>query len=94
MSDEGSGPGIDPEGLRERNAPLHTDSAENAKATVLDLNAKEEHADKDEKDKKTFGRTPNGTGQYFHTASPFAHQSRCPKAAVYASGALDTFRAV
>lgn len=79
MSYEGPGPGTDAEGLRERNVPLHTNSVEGAKATVLDLNSKEEHADKDEKDKKTFGRTPNGTGELLvRTTSLSAPIQTCP----------------
>ncbi len=51
-------------GLRERNAPQRIPSAAGAKATVQNLNDNEQHAAKDEKDKKTFGRTPNGTGRW------------------------------
>ena len=72
MSHDGSGTGIDADGLREKNTPQHAHSTESAQATVLDLNSQEEYAEKDEKDKKTFGRTPNGTGECFHTASVFA----------------------
>jgi len=51
------------EGLRQRNAPLHASSTEEARQAVLDLNASEEKSAKDESDKKTFGRTPDGTGR-------------------------------
>ncbi|SLM34003.1 phosphatidylethanolamine n-methyltransferase [Lasallia pustulata] len=61
MSSEGPGTGIDAEGLRERNIPQNAHSSESAQAMVLDLNSEEAQAEKDEKDKKTFGRTPNGT---------------------------------
>ena len=50
------------EGLRQRNAPLRANTSEEARQTVLDLNAAEETSDKLEKDRKTFGRTPDGTG--------------------------------
>ena len=54
---------LDKEGLRKRNAPLRANSTAEARATVLELNALEEEKDvKDETDKKTFGRTPGGTG--------------------------------
>ena len=63
MSYEGSGAGIHAEGLRERNIPQHAHSSESAQTMVLDLNSEEAQAERDEKDKKTFGRTPNGTGE-------------------------------
>lgn len=50
------------EGLRQRNAPIQANTSEEARQTVLDLNAAEENSDKLEKDRKTFGRTPDGTG--------------------------------
>ena len=51
------------DGLRQRNTPLQATSQEEARQTVLELNALEEDKDgADEKDKKTFGRTPDGTG--------------------------------
>jgi phosphatidylethanolamine N-methyltransferase len=54
------------ESLRKRNAPLQASSESEARKTVLELNALEEKKDvKDEKDKKTFGRTPDGTGMYY-----------------------------
>ena len=52
------------EGLRQRNAPLQANTSEEARQTVLELNALEEQkGSQDEKDKKTFGRTPDGTGK-------------------------------
>lgn len=63
MSNEDSGTGIDAEGLRERKIPQHTSASESVEAGVWNLNSKEEHAEKDDKEKKTFGRTPNGTGE-------------------------------
>ncbi len=52
------------DGLRERNVPQRLPSAAGAKESVQNLNDEEQHTEKDEKDKKTFGRTPNGTGRY------------------------------
>ncbi|ETN45198.1 uncharacterized protein HMPREF1541_10075 [Cyphellophora europaea CBS 101466] len=50
------------EGLRQRNAPLQAKTVGEARQTVLELNALEDKKDvADEKDKKVFGRTPDGT---------------------------------
>ena len=54
---------LDSSGLRERNTPQHTPSPEIAKETVLGLNAEEFHSNKSSKDKRTFGRTPDGVGK-------------------------------
>jgi hypothetical protein len=63
MSDSGSIPSPEKEGLRKRNAPLQANSQEEARQMVLQLNALEEKKDvTDERDKKIFGRTPDGTG--------------------------------
>ena len=52
------------EGLRQRNAPLQAKTVGEARQTVLELNALEDKKDvADEKDKKVFGRTPDGTGK-------------------------------
>ena len=48
--------------LRERNTPQHAPTAELAKKTVQDLNAEEYHSGKDERTRRTFGRTPDGVG--------------------------------
>lgn len=52
---------IEDGGLRERASakPLHIDNAEDARQRVLQLNGEEES--KQEKDKRTYGRTPDGT---------------------------------
>ena len=55
---------LDDEGLRERHVPQQACSAEEAEEIVQGLNNEEHLARKDEKDKKTFGRTPDGTGTY------------------------------
>ena len=52
------------EGLRNRpNAPIRAATRQDAREAVLQLNAMEENSAKEEKDKKTFGRTPDGTGK-------------------------------
>ena len=53
----------DREGLRQRNKPIKAPTKEDARQTVLQLNALEEDKDVKEADKKTFGRTPDGTGE-------------------------------
>lgn len=59
------------EGLRKRNLSFSAISPEEARRAVLELNALEEKEDvKDEKDKRTFGRTPDGTGK---PPPPFAN---------------------
>lgn len=57
------------QGLRQRNVPLQAASEDEARKTVLKLNALEEEATKDEKARRTFGRTP--TGQVFTV--PYTH---------------------
>ncbi|MCJ1314156.1 phosphatidylethanolamine N-methyltransferase [Agyrium rufum] len=52
---------MDSTGLRERNTPQKAPTAELAKETVQELNAEEGNSQKKEKDKRTFGRTPDGT---------------------------------
>jgi phosphatidylethanolamine N-methyltransferase len=52
------------ESLRKRNTPIRAHSKEDARRAVLELNALEEKEVKDDKDRKTFGRTPGGTGKY------------------------------
>ncbi|KZF23264.1 phosphatidylethanolamine methyltransferase [Xylona heveae TC161] len=51
---------LNDEGLRERSSK-QVGSTEKAKETVQQLNALEEDDAKDEKEKRTFGRTPDGT---------------------------------
>lgn len=51
------------EGLRKRNVAIYAQSDEEARKAVLELNAREETSEKKEEDKKTFGRTPDGTGR-------------------------------
>ena len=58
--------GLDASGLRERlpqkpDEPMKALSVDTAQDAVLQLNKQEEH--KTEKEKKTYGRTPDGTGE-------------------------------
>jgi len=58
------GPKADGSQLRERPSakPLHLNNSEVAKQKVLELNQEEED-NKHEEKRKTFGRTPDGTGK-------------------------------
>jgi hypothetical protein len=69
MSSANDGLGVNVEGLRERlpqqaEAPIKAENTQAASDAVKALNEKEAGEQKDEKDKKTFGRTPDGTGAY------------------------------
>ena len=55
--------GMDLDGLRRRDAPQNASSPELARNTVQELNAEEEADRKEAKEKKTFGRTPDGIGK-------------------------------
>jgi hypothetical protein len=54
---------LETEGLRARNGSIQTNGGTDAQRAVLHLNALEEKAEKEDKDKKTFGRTPDGIGK-------------------------------
>ena len=59
--------GIDASGLRERlpqkpDAPQKAESVETAQEAVRKLNDQEQEKGKDEKNTRTYGRTPDGTG--------------------------------
>lgn len=70
-----SAPAPDKEELRRRNAPIRANTSEEARQTVLELNALEEKKDvEDEKEKKTFGRTPGGTGKLLQILTPANHR--------------------
>jgi hypothetical protein len=56
-------PGLDAENLRKRNVPIQARTEVEARNAVLELNAHEERTTKEEQDRKTFGRTPDGTGR-------------------------------
>jgi hypothetical protein len=69
MSSGASGLGLNVEGLRERlpqqpEAPVKAENVDVAQDAVKELNEQQASEQKDEKDKKTFGRTPDGTGAY------------------------------
>ena len=64
---------MDASGLRERlpqqpDAPQKASSVETAQDAVKQLNAQEQ--DKDEKEQRTYGRTPDGTGEYLVYSQP------------------------
>lgn len=64
MTEVGNGLKADGSQLRERPSakPMHMQDAEAAKQKVLELNEQEDG--KSEREKKTYGRTPDGTGKY------------------------------
>lgn len=66
MADVDNNPEADGSRLRERlsakQAPLET--LDDAKQKVLELNEQEEKNHKDDRDKRTYGRTPDGTGMF------------------------------
>jgi len=69
MPSGNSGLGVNAEGLRERlphqpEAPVKAENVNAAQDAVKVLNEQQASEEKDEKDKKTFGRTPDGTGAY------------------------------
>lgn len=69
MGDASPAPGVDASGLRERlpkkpDSPVKALSVETAQDAVKQLNDQEAKENKDEKERKTFGRTPDGTGEY------------------------------
>lgn len=56
--------------------PRQAESLENARETVMSMNTAEEKADKNEKDKKTYGRTPDGTGMFQSHLAHVCHESK------------------
>lgn len=67
MNDSAGNPA---EELRQRNVPVRANSTAEARQTVLKLNALEDSKNvKDEREKKTFGRTSDGTGNNQATSS-------------------------
>jgi phosphatidylethanolamine N-methyltransferase len=67
MADASTAAKADGGQLRERPSakPIHLRNSHDAKDRVLELNEQEdkEHKDREEK-KRTYGRTPDGTGEY------------------------------
>ncbi|KAF2179992.1 phosphatidylethanolamine N-methyltransferas-like protein [Zopfia rhizophila CBS 207.26] len=63
MADVGADHGTDGSRLRERSTPhnLHLHNSDDAKEKVLELNSAEDEKGKDGKEKRTYGRTPDGT---------------------------------
>lgn len=73
MSEASGTVGVDASGLRERlpqqpHAPQKAENVKTAQDAVRQLN--EQEAGKDEKDKRTYGRTPDGTGEYLVYSQP------------------------
>lgn len=64
MTDVGEGSRADGSQLRERPSakPLHLQKSDDAKQKVLALNDQEDRDHKDDDKKRTYGRTPDGTG--------------------------------
>lgn len=64
MADVSNGSSADDSQLRERPSakPLHLNNADDAKQKVLELNDHEDKNHKDDSKKRTYGRTPDGTG--------------------------------
>jgi phosphatidylethanolamine N-methyltransferase len=63
---------VDTSGLRERlpkqpDAPQQAESIQTAQEAVKEMNAQEQEKGKDEKNTRTYGRTPDGTGEYLRT---------------------------
>lgn len=71
MESESLGMVVDTSGLRERNVPHRTPTAEIAKKTAQELNAEEYASEKAFHDKRTFGRTPDGVGKSTHTSQSY-----------------------
>lgn len=73
MADVSNGSKGDDGQLRERPSakPLHLNNADDAKQKVLELNDQEDKDHKDDNKKRTYGRTPDGTGM--------SHLVLCPR---------------
>lgn len=82
MSETSGTAGVDAGGLRERlsqkaDAPQKAETVDAAQDAVRQLNDQEASQDKDEKDKRTYGRTPDGTGEYCCTLNLLASLHHC-----------------
>jgi hypothetical protein len=55
---------LNADGLRERNVPARACTEDDVRKVVLELNAHEERTQNDEQKRKTYGRTPEGIGQW------------------------------
>jgi phosphatidylethanolamine N-methyltransferase len=69
MSGRASGLALNADNLRERNVPVRARTDDDARKAVLELNAHEERTQKDEQNRKTYGRTPEGIGLSLPTTS-------------------------
>jgi hypothetical protein len=69
MNGNASGVAINADSPRERNVPVRAHTENDARKAVLELNAYEERTQKDEQNRRTYGRTPEGIG-----LSPPQHQ--------------------
>ena len=78
MADVSNGSKGDDGQLRERPSakPLHLNNADDAKQKVLELNDQEDKNHKDDNKKRTYGRTPDGTGM--------SHLVLCPRKITHA----------
>jgi hypothetical protein len=64
---------VDTQCLRVRNITQQVEPTQGAKSLVEGLNAEQEGTVETDKEKKTFGRTPNGTGKCCHCSYLQAH---------------------
>ena len=79
MASKSTEEAVDTSGLRERNVPHRTQTAEMAKKTVQELNVEEYESEKDFEEKRTFGRTPDGVSKLPHMLAfyePVQHQMK------------------
>ena len=69
MNGNASGVALNAYSPRERNVPVHARTENDARKAVLELNAYEERTQKDEQNRRTYGRTPEGIGRSPPTTS-------------------------
>jgi hypothetical protein len=62
MNGNASGVALNADSLRELNVLVRARTKDDARKAVLELNAHEERTQKDEQNRKTYGRTPEGIG--------------------------------
>jgi hypothetical protein len=84
MADTGSSSTVRDSQLRERPTarPLHLENSDDARQKVIDLNEDEDKTHIDDGEKRTYGRTPDGTGTYIYWRSSviiplYEHTSPC-----------------
>jgi phosphatidylethanolamine N-methyltransferase len=78
MADVGNGSQADGSLLRERPSakPLHLHNSDSAKEKVLALNEQEDRDHKGNGGKRTYGRTPDGTGTYSLNSTSASSRTR------------------